>query len=81
MMETKLLKEPDFSVINSRHSPTLSNLLYNKNILDQHVHNIVETISSIRTWAKPDLDVSDEGPELRTKTSASANQLLGDFEY
>ena len=79
MMETKLMKETDFSVINSRHSPTLSNLLYSKKILDQHVQQIEETISSIETHGNArSTDGLTESEEVST---AVASKLLKDFEY
>jgi Mg2+ and Co2+ transporter CorA len=79
MMETKLMKETNFSVINPRHSPTLSNLLYSKNLLDQHVQHIDGTISFIKTHLESKSD--DDTSDMVEEASAAATSLLEDFEY
>ncbi|KAI9775354.1 MAG: hypothetical protein M1839_001270 [Geoglossum umbratile] len=79
MMETKLTEETDFSTINSRHSPTLSNILYSKKILDQHVQQIDETISSIKAHNRAGFRADQ--PELDMEASIAAARLLKDFEY
>jgi Mg2+ and Co2+ transporter CorA len=79
MMETKLVKETDFSVINPRHSPRFSNLLYSKNILDQHAQNIDGTISFIKTY--PGSKSNNDTIDMIEEASAVATSILEDFEH
>ena len=63
-----------------KHSSTLSNLLYNKNILDEHIRRLKENISSINSRGGPDWPkATDERQKQRV--TVVADSLLADFEY
>lgn len=84
MMETKLKKETDFSVIDSRHSPTLSNLLYSKKILDNHAQYIEETIAFLKGRGTSDWqDIQSQNSDSpdRQPTTGKEQPFLQDFEY
>lgn len=78
MMETKLKKEIDFSVTDSRHAPTFSNLLYSKTLLDQHVDQIEETIASIKS--NSNTPFANGSAEVDQEVLVVATKLLRDFE-
>jgi hypothetical protein len=59
---------------------TLSNLLYNKRILDQHVRRLKETITCIRSRGDPKWPRATE-ERLHQKSEEMANRLLIDFNY
>ncbi|CZR65065.1 uncharacterized protein PAC_14965 [Phialocephala subalpina] len=78
MMETKLKKEIDFSVTDKRHTPTFSNILYSKTLLDQHVDQIEDAIASIKS--NNDTPFVDGSVEIDREVLAVSTKLLRDFE-
>jgi hypothetical protein len=74
MIEAKLKQEGEFTIID--------NLLYNKKVLEEHVHNIGETVSFIKLYQENDLSrLSSLSGEAQEKVLASTKMLLRDFEY
>jgi hypothetical protein len=74
MIEAKIKQEAEFTII--------SNLLYNKKVIDQHVNNIGETLLFIKLYEGHDLNVlSSRSAAMQEKVLASTKKLLRDFEY
>ncbi|KAF2815317.1 uncharacterized protein BDZ99DRAFT_435597 [Mytilinidion resinicola] len=81
MLESKLKKELDQSVLVRQKNPTISNILYNRQVLERHTQRIRDNIASIRCqsrscWPQGQLD------ETKQQIADSAAQtLLRDYEY
>lgn len=61
------------------HSSTLSNLLYNKAILDEHIQRLKENVRSIKRYGGPGWHRSTE-KEQRRKVKAVNDMIKEDFE-
>jgi len=88
MVEQKIVSEMDRALDaeevekakEEKHSSTLSNLLYNKKILDEHVRRLKENIASIKTRGGPKWQKAS-GQKQCEKVTMTADLLLNDFEY
>lgn len=81
MLESKLIKELDQSVLIQQNNPTLSNLLYNQKLLDRHIQRIQDNITSMEgralaLWPKGLL-----GEDEQVKANLAAEALLQDYDY
>ena len=79
------MKKTGLSVLNSRHTLTISDLLYSKIIFEEHEQSIEDTISFLTTRSASDwemvLQEDEEDGGLRTvKNTATGCQILLDFE-
>lgn len=87
MMESKLTKELDRSVIVEQDTPTISNLLYNQQVLERHIERLKENIRTIEKhalplWPKAQLDSSKEKDRKKLeKSDSAATSLLQDYHY
>jgi Mg2+ and Co2+ transporter CorA len=81
MLESKLRQELDQSFLVRQQNPTLSNLLYNQQVLDRQIQRIRDNLASIRSrssaaWPRGPLEA-----EKQRKADLAANKLLQDYEH
>lgn len=81
MLESKPRQGLDQSILVRQNNPTLSNLLYDQQVLDRHMQRIRDNLASIRSqsssaWPRGSIDAEEQ-----RKADIAANKLLQDFEY
>lgn len=81
MLESKLTKELDQSVMIEQQNPTLSNLLYHQQVLGRHIRWIQDNITKIedRNLAKWPRMPLDKVKQL--KSEIAAEKLLKDYRH
>jgi len=80
MLETKFKRELDQSILLRTKNQSISNLLYNQQVLDRHIHRIRENLTTLRTrnlsFPRGVLD-----SKKQCKADTTATSLLQDYEY
>lgn len=87
MIEQKIVAETERSLNageladkEDSHISTLSNLTYNKKVIDEHIRRFKENITSLARRGDPRWPKATEGKQI-TKATESATTLLKDYEY
>lgn len=87
MIEQKIVAETERSLNageladkEDSHISTLSNLTYNKKVIDEHIRRFKENITSLARRGNPRWPKATEGKQI-TKATESATTLLKDYEY
>jgi len=81
MLESKLKKELDQSVLVRQKNSTLSNLLYNQQVLDRHTQRLRENIASINVQSRISWPGAALEDNKRAIADCAANSLLQDYEH
>ncbi len=84
MMESKIAKETDPSVLPARTDLSLTNLLYHKQILERHILRIDENVRMIEARSNQDWPRSNraiETPNMVQQVDKEAKKILKDFQY
>lgn len=81
MLDNILRAELDAEKLAHQQNPTLSNLLYNSQVLDRHIEHIKDTLRIINsnkstTWPKGKVS-----SDLLQKASVAQQSLVADYEY
>jgi hypothetical protein len=81
MLESQLTSEIDQSVLIEQKSPTLSNLLYNQQILERYILGIRNTIMCLESGSSGDWPRGSMDQEMRKKAADATQLLLRDYNH
>ena len=84
LMESKIAKETDSSVLPARTDLSLTNLLYHKQILERHILRIDENVRMIEARSDQDWPRSNQAveiPNMMQQVDEEAMKILKDFQY